>query len=104
MKNISKEQIELMIESLEELNEELSNQSKGTLMSDQYELLDHLKLVRDNFVLDLVSGWIPLMENKNLFDREAKHNCKVLFDDGTECDYDDPHPLAMLTHFKISYR
>ena len=57
MKNISKEQIELMIESLEELNENLSYQSKGTLMSDQHELLDHLKLVRDNFVLDLVSHY-----------------------------------------------
>lgn len=40
---MTKEQINLMIESLEELNEELSNQSKGTLFSEQWELLKYLK-------------------------------------------------------------
>ena len=75
----------------------------STLETPLNELSEATEIV-NNFVSDPVSGWIPLMENKNLFNREAKHNCKVLFDDGTECDYDDPHPLAMLTHFKISYR
>tara|TARA_R110001606_G_C15082412_1_gene617432 strand:+ start:321 stop:557 length:237 start_codon:yes stop_codon:yes gene_type:complete len=40
---MNKEQINLMIESLEELNEELSIQSKGTLFSEQWELLKYLK-------------------------------------------------------------
>jgi hypothetical protein len=35
--------IKLMIESLEELNEELSNQNKGTLFTEQWDLLDKLK-------------------------------------------------------------
>lgn len=54
MKTISKEQIELMIESLEELSEELSDNSHGNLVTEQWNLLDHLRLVRDNFVLDIV--------------------------------------------------
>jgi hypothetical protein len=40
---MNKEQINLMIESLEELNEELSVQSKGTLFSEQWELLEYIK-------------------------------------------------------------
>ena len=51
MKTISKEQIELMIESLEELSEELSDNSHGNLVTEQWDLLEHLRLVRDNFVL-----------------------------------------------------
>ena len=54
MKTINKEQIELMIESLEELSEELSDNSHGNLVIEQWDLLAHLKLVRDNFVLDPV--------------------------------------------------
>ena len=45
-----------MIESLEELSEELSDNSHGNLATEQWELLEHLKLVRDNFVLDIVSS------------------------------------------------
>ena len=40
---MNKEQIEIMIESLEELNEELSIQGKGSLCFEQWELLDYLK-------------------------------------------------------------
>jgi hypothetical protein len=40
---MNKEQINLMIKSLEELNEELSIQSKGTLFSEQWDLLEYLK-------------------------------------------------------------
>jgi hypothetical protein len=43
---MNKEQVEIMIESLEELNEELSIQSKGSLCFEQWELLDHLKQVK----------------------------------------------------------
>ena len=45
---MNKKQINLMIESLEELNEELSVQSKGTLFSEQWELLDYLKTLNPN--------------------------------------------------------
>jgi hypothetical protein len=40
---MTKEQIEIMIESLEELNEELSIQNKGSLCFEQWELLDYFK-------------------------------------------------------------
>jgi hypothetical protein len=40
---ISKEQLLIMIESLEELCEELSNNNHGTLMTEQWELLNFLK-------------------------------------------------------------
>ena len=43
---MTKKQINLMIESLEELNEELSNQNKGTLFSEQHELLEYLKQLK----------------------------------------------------------
>lgn len=36
-------QIQLMIESLEELNEELSNQCKGSLFTEQWDLLEYLQ-------------------------------------------------------------
>tara|TARA_R110000796_G_C14436440_1_gene421766 strand:+ start:541 stop:801 length:261 start_codon:yes stop_codon:yes gene_type:complete len=40
---MNKEQINIAIESLEELNEELSIQNKGTLCFEQWELLEYLK-------------------------------------------------------------
>jgi hypothetical protein len=43
---MDKEQIDIIIESLEELNEELSIQNKGSLCFEQWELLDNLKKVK----------------------------------------------------------
>jgi hypothetical protein len=40
---MNEEQIDIIIESLEELNEELSIQNKGSLSFEQWELLDYLK-------------------------------------------------------------
>ena len=40
---ISTEQAELMIETLEELRDELSDNKHSTLFSEQYELLDFLQ-------------------------------------------------------------
>ena len=51
-----------------------------------------------------VSGWIRFDNNHALYDRESKHNCRLLFDNGEECYYDDNHPWAKLTHFKPSDR
>jgi hypothetical protein len=45
---MNKEQVEIMIESLEELNEELSIQNKGSLCFEQWELLDYLKKIISN--------------------------------------------------------
>ena len=40
---MTKEQIQLMIESLEDLKEELSVNNHGNLFTEQYELLEYLK-------------------------------------------------------------
>ena len=40
---MTQEQIELMIESLEELQDVLSRYDHGTLFTEQYELLEYLK-------------------------------------------------------------
>lgn len=46
--------------------------------------------------------WISFEDNKKLFEKEAKRNCECLFDNGESCRYDDEHPFAILTHFKLS--
>lgn len=53
-------------------------------------------------VLDLfaVSGWLEFECNKSIFNEYAKRNCLCKFDDGTECRYEDEHPMATLTHFR----
>jgi sulfur relay (sulfurtransferase) DsrC/TusE family protein len=44
---MTQDQILLIIESLEELNEELSMQNKGTLLSEHWDLLIYLKTLID---------------------------------------------------------
>ena len=53
-------------------------------------------------VLDLfaVSGWLELKGNESVFNEYAKTNCWCKFDDGTECRYEDEHPMAVMTHFR----
>jgi len=53
-------------------------------------------------VLDLfaVSGWLELEGNESVFNEYAKANCWCRFDDGTECRYEDEHPMAVMTHFR----
>lgn len=53
-------------------------------------------------VLDLfaVSGWLEFEGNESIFNEYAKRNCLCRFDDGTECRYEDEHPMAILTHFR----
>ena len=43
---ITKEQIELMIESLEELQDVLSRYDHGTLFTEQFQLLEYLKQLK----------------------------------------------------------
>ena len=47
-----------------------------------------------------VSGWLEFEGNESIFNEYAKRNCLCRFDDGTECRYEDEHPMAILTHFK----
>jgi hypothetical protein len=53
-------------------------------------------------VLDLfaVSGWLEIEGNESVFNEYAKFNCWCRFDDGTECRYEDEHPMAIMTHFR----
>lgn len=53
-------------------------------------------------ILDLfsVNGWVELEGNESIFNEYAKRNCLCKFDDGTECGYEEEHPVAILTHFK----
>jgi len=53
---MNKEQIELMIETLEELADELSDNSHGSLYLDQWALLKNLKAKLKNGVLADVSN------------------------------------------------
>jgi hypothetical protein len=63
---MNKEQINLMIESLEELNEELSVQSKGTLFSEQWDLLEYLK---KQLILSGVGTSLDLVELEKKIDK-----------------------------------
>ena len=53
-------------------------------------------------VLDLfaVSDWLEFEGNESVFNEYAKTNCVCRFDDGTECRYEDEHPMAVMTHFR----
>lgn len=46
-------------------------------------------------------NWIKFDGNEKLFTKMAKRNCKIMFDDGTICNYNDEHPVAIITHFRI---
>ena len=48
-----------------------------------------------------INGWIEFKNNESIFNEYAKRNCSCKFDDGTVCDYEDKHPNAILTHFKM---
>lgn len=45
-------------------------------------------------------GWLPINDNKRIFNEYAKSNCWVRFDDCTVIRYEDDWPNAVLTHFK----
>ena len=54
------------------------------------------------FAIDNVVNWLPF-EEKNypkFTELCKKDQCICLFDDGTECNYNDKHPVAMMTHFR----
>lgn len=48
-----------------------------------------------------VVNWLPFeKENHDKFKELCKKDkCLCLFDDGTECNYNDEHPMAIMTHF-----
>ena len=45
--------------------------------------------------------WLLFEGNENLFEEAANSNCLCKFDDGTVCRYNDKHPFAVLTYFKV---
>ena len=55
-----------------------------------------------NSDLGAVSGWLEFNSNKSLFNTEAKKNCLCLFDDGSIIRFNEEHPMAILTHFKLA--
>ena len=77
---MTKEQIEIMIESLEELNEELSIQNKGSLCFEQWELLDYLKK------LDLKCGECDCKPKYPNIGCDTLKDCKEVF-----CECKEPH-------------
>lgn len=64
---------------------------------------DH-NLVNKNDLLPLVNGWLEFKSNQELFNEEAKKNCRIKFEDGTELNYNDEHPMEIMTHFKMTCR
>lgn len=75
------------------------------------ETLSHLKepgawdkLTKENQLLikNLLNGWIEFKSNKELFNTEAKKNCLCMFEDGTVINYNDEHPMQIMTHFKLA--
>lgn len=91
-----------------DINEGYTVTRFGDTMTLHNQMVDDIKylhnLATNNDALGDVSGWIRFDNNHALYDRESKHNCRLLFDNGEECDYDDNHPWAKLTHFKPSDR
>ena len=57
--------------------------------------------VKNNDLLHSVSGWLEFYGNEDLFNEMANRNCPCRFLDGSQCRYNDNHPIAELTHFKI---
>lgn len=57
-----------------------------------------------NCTIDSVSGWLLFKDHKHLFNDEAKKNCRIKFADGSECNYNDEHPMEIMTHFKLACR
>ena len=55
----------------------------------------------EQLLKDAKSDWLEFERNGHLFCEAAKKNYLCKFDDGTVCRYDDEHPFAILTHFKI---
>jgi len=49
----------------------------------------------------VIKGWIEFHGNEKLFNEMAEKNCPCRFEDGTQCLFDEEHPFAMLTHFKL---
>ena len=47
------------------------------------------------------SNWIEFVGNEDLFGKATLDNCLCKFDNGMEVRYNDFHPMAILTHFKI---
>ena len=63
--------------------------------------IDEADLVKNNVVLADVSGWLEFYGNEKLFKKMAKKNCSCRFDDATQSRFNDKHPIALLTHFKL---
>ena len=50
--------------------------------------------------METENEWLQFDRHAGLFNEEAKKNCLIKFEDGSVMNYDDEHPLLMLTHFK----
>jgi len=69
--------------------------------------IDSLLIAYDQAVAKALSiysvvNWLPFKkENYDQFAEICKKDrCMCLFDDGTECNYNDEHPMAVMTHFR----
>jgi hypothetical protein len=76
---MTEDQIDTMIESLEELNEELSIQSKGMLCMHQLELLEHLKIIKNEYtILDNHLRLLKELEKNNKISKYDKNRLTEL--------------------------
>lgn len=46
------------------------------------------------------SNWFPLLTKEDYAKIPSKKNFRCLLDDGSECNYWDDLPLAIITHWK----
>lgn len=65
------------------------------------ELLSCLESENKQLIITDVIHWLPFeKENYDKFtDLISKDNCMCKFEDGTEIDFREQHPLAIMTHF-----
>lgn len=67
----------------------------STCGGDVIPCLGTIMTIEDN------SNWIEFLGNEDLFSEYAKKNCLCKFANGMEVRYNDFHPNAFLTHFKL---
>jgi hypothetical protein len=79
------------MKTLNDILTKLKFDKEYNLVDAHYEIIELLK----------VDGWLDYESNKRLFGEYSRANCLCKFDDGTICRYDDEHPIAVLTHFKL---
>ena len=61
-----------------------------------------LNAINEALSIAVVVNWLPYEEkNYDKFTELCKKDeCMCFFDDGTECNYNDEHTTAIMTHFR----